>query len=374
MPATFKFVDPEKAHNFAVWACKYKLVPKPQFQDTPALKTNFLGMELPNPLGIAAGFDKNGEAVEGLVKMGFGFVEVGSVTPLAQEGNPKPRVFRLEEDEAVINRYGFNSDGHSAVFDRLRTLRKSNFTGIYGVNLGKNKTTDDTLHDYIQGLEAFAPISHYVVINVSSPNTPGLRNYQHKENLKSLLKDIIKARNLFVEEYQVPILLKLAPDLTVKEIKEVIEVIKKKDCHVDGLIISNTTIDRDSSLKSTNSIETGGLSGKPLKEKSTKLIEEVYKLTDGKIPIVGVGGISNGRDAYEKILAGASVVQIYTSLVFHGPPVVSKIKRELDEILRENGYDNVSQVNCFFLFCLKFELKFLNLFFFRLLAKGSNDN
>ncbi len=297
-----------------------------------------------NPIGIAAGFDKHGEAVEGLFKMGFGFVEVGSVTPLPQEGNPKPRVFRLTEDEAVINRYGFNSEGHEVVFDRLRALRKkTENTGILGVNLGKNKQSDDSVHDYVKGIELFPTVSNYVVINVSSPNTPGLRQMQHKDNLKALLSEIVKIRNMHVEEYQVPILLKLAPDLSIQEIKEVVEVIKRKDCKVDGLIISNTTVDRNVDLKSKNSQESGGLSGQPIKERTTKMIEEVYKLTNGKIPIVGVGGVANGQDAYEKIISGASVLQLYTSFIFHGPPVVTKIKRELDAILKENGYNNVQE-------------------------------
>jgi dihydroorotate dehydrogenase len=339
MPA-FRMMDPETAHRIAVLACKYKLVPSPRFADTDRLKTKFLGMELKNPIGIAAGFDKHGEAVEGLTKMGFGFVEIGSVTPLPQEGNPKPRVFRLTEDEAIINRYGFNSDGHEVVYNRLRKLKNSENRGVLGVNLGKNKTSDDSVSDYVQGVELFAVACDYLVINVSSPNTPGLRMMQHKENLKDLLKEVIKARDMHVEEYQRPILLKLAPDLTLQEIKEVIDVIKKKECKVDGLIISNTSVDRND-LKSKNSQEIGGLSGKPIKDKTTKMIEEVYKLTNGKIPIVGVGGISDGRDAFEKITSGASVLQLYTSFVFHGPPVVTKIKRELDEILKENGYNNV---------------------------------
>jgi len=304
-----------------------------------------------------------------LHKIGFGFVEIGSVTPEPQEGNPKPRVFRLVEDEAVINRYGFNSKGkashqireccrqspaashsifhftgHEFVWRKLRELRRNlDYLGIIGVNLGKNKLSDDANRDYVEGVKLFSGSSSYLVINVSSPNTPGLRNMQQKSILQSLLKAIIKTRELFDEDKQRPIFLKLAPDLSSEELKEVTDVIKKRDCKIDGFIISNTTVDRDLNLQSKHQSEIGGLSGRPLKDKSTKMIEDVYKLTSGKVPIIGVGGISNGQEAYEKILAGASVVQIYTSFVYHGPPVVTKIKRELDALLQQNGYSNVGE-------------------------------
>lgn len=208
--------------------------------------------------------------------------------------------------------------------------------------MGKNKF-GDALHDYSMGVKVFSPTASYLVVNISSPNTPNLRDMQRKENLKELLKEVIKARLLFDEEKQRPIFVKLSPDLSYDELKEIVEVTKKKECKVDGFIISNTTIDRDPSLKSEHKMEIGGLSGKPLKEKSTKMIEDVYKLTNGKCVIVGVGGISSGKDAYEKILAGASVVQIYSSFIYHGPPIVTRIKKELNEILLENGYKNVQE-------------------------------
>ena len=244
------------------------------------------------------------------------------------------------EDEAIINRYGFNSDGHDKVSERVRKLKSANFEGILGVNLGKNKTSDDPIEDYVTGVNVFGPMCNYLVINISSPNTPGLRSMQNKDQLYNLLKAVIKARDFLPN--RIPVLLKLAPDLNEKELKEVVDVLKKKECAIDGLIISNTTVDRDLNLKSENFNETGGLSGKPLNEKSTKMIKDVYKLTKGKIPIVGAGGISNGKDAYQKILAGASALQLYTSFVYHGPPIVSTIKSELDALLKENGYKSIA--------------------------------
>lgn len=295
-----------------------------------------------NPIGIAAGFDKNGEAIEGLNHLGFGFVEIGSVTPFYQAGNEKPRVFRLEEDDAVINRYGFNSDGHEKVWHRLQQLRTSRrYGGVIGVNLGKNKSTENDVKDYVEGVKVFAPVADYLVINISSPNTPGLRAMQQKDSLRNLLTEVLKTnRSLDLPK---PIFLKLSPDLRSDELKDICKIITRKDCKVDGLIISNTTIDRSMVLHSQCQTESGGLSGKPLKEKSTKMIEDVYKLTNGKVTIIGVGGISNGEDAFEKIIAGASAVQIYTSFIYQGPPLVTKIKRELNEKLNEHGYRNVQE-------------------------------
>lgn len=296
---------------------------------------------LKNNIGIAAGFDKNGEAVEGLDKLGFGFVEIGSVTPLHQAGNQKPRVFRLEADEAVINRYGFNSDGHEKVWHNLQQLRANRrFDGIIGVNLGKNKSSEDANKDYVDGVKLFAPVADYLVINVSSPNTPGLRQMQQKDSLKDLLSEVVKANRSL--DFPKPIFLKLSPDLTEAELKDICTIIKKKECKIDGLIVSNTTVDRSMVLNSPLQTEEGGLSGKPLKEKSTKMIEDVYKLTKGEVSIIGVGGVSSGQDAYEKILAGASAVQIYSSFIYHGPPIVTSVKKELDELLQRNGYANVS--------------------------------
>lgn len=341
IPAS-RLLPPETSHRMAILACKYNIFPRHKsLDDGPRLKTKLLNFILDNPVGIAAGFDKHGEVPDKLLENGFGFVEIGSVTPLPQEGNDKPRVFRLEEDMAVINRYGFNSDGHEVVFERLSNLRKTGFSGILGVNLGKNKTSEDPVEDYVKGVQLFGPIADYLVVNVSSPNTPGLRTMQHKDILYNLLKATLEARNALAPQ-KPPILLKLAPDLSHDELKDVAQTISKKECHIDGLIISNTTISREN-LQSEAKNEAGGLSGKPLTQKSTKMVAQMHKLTKGKVPIIGVGGIFTGQDAFEKILAGASAVQLYTSFIYFGPFVVSQIKKDLEELLQQNGYANVNE-------------------------------
>lgn len=241
------------------------------------------------------------------------------------------------------HRYGFNSDGHDPVLVRLQKLKQSDPNVVLGVNLGKNKTTEIAHDDYIKGINKFAPVADYFVINVSSPNTVGLRNLQQADNLKLLLSKVVDARNKLEDLLygRPPILLKLAPDLSDKDVSEIVSVISKKECRVDGLIISNTTIERDETLKSPEKIESGGLSGDPLKNRSTVLVAKIYKLTKGQIPIIGVGGIFNGQDAYEKITAGASAFQIYTSLIIHGPPIIQKIKNELSALLDANGFDSI---------------------------------
>lgn len=252
-------------------------------------------------------------------------------------------MFRLTEDKAIINRYGFNSDGHDKVLDRITDLRKNNqIHGLIGINLGKNKTSEDPVEDYVKGVKLFAPVADYLVVNVSSPNTPGLRDMQHKDVLYNLLKSTIAARNELKLEKSPPILLKLAPDLTKTELKEVTDTINRKECKVDGLIISNTTIERDPNSKSPDKDEKGGLSGAPLMHKSTKMVADVYKLTGGKVPIIGVGGVFSGKDAFDKITAGATIVQIYTAFAYQGPFVVPKIKKELEELLEQNGFKSVN--------------------------------
>ncbi|XP_077259547.1 dihydroorotate dehydrogenase 2 [Temnothorax americanus] len=335
-----QLIDPETAHKLAVKALKYGLVPKKGTEDPSLLRTTVLGMEFKNPIGIAAGFDKQGEAVEGLHKIGFSFVEIGSVTPKPQPGNPKPRVFRLPEDNAVVNRYGFNSDGHDAVWERLKRLKESkDFNGILGVNLGKNKETVDPTQDYIDGVKRFMDVADYLVINVSSPNTPGLRNFQSKKNLEELLTRINAARESAGGER--PLLLKLAPDLSDSERQDVADVVLNKKSRVDGLILCNTTVTRPN-LTNPNKEESGGLSGAPLTDISTAMIADMYRRTRGSIPIIGVGGIFTGADVYVKIRAGASLVQLYTSYIYNGPPIVGKIKRELCEILETNGFSSVT--------------------------------
>ncbi|XP_071653834.1 dihydroorotate dehydrogenase (quinone) [Temnothorax longispinosus] len=335
-----QLIDPETAHKLAVKALKYGLVPKQRTEDPSLLRTTVLGMEFKNPIGIAAGFDKQGEAVEGLHKIGFSFVEIGSVTPKPQPGNPKPRVFRLPEDNAVVNRYGFNSDGHDVVWERLKRLKESkDFNGILGVNLGKNKETVDATQDYIDGVKRFMDVADYLVINVSSPNTPGLRTLQSKKNLEELLTRINAARESAGSKQ--PLLLKLAPDLSDSERQDVADVVLNKKSRVDGLILCNTTITRPN-LTNPNKEETGGLSGAPLTDISTAMIADMYRRTRGSIPIIGVGGIFTGADVYVKIRAGASLVQLYTSYIYNGPPIVGKIKRELCEILKTNGFSSVT--------------------------------
>ncbi|XP_060526215.1 dihydroorotate dehydrogenase (quinone), mitochondrial isoform X2 [Cylas formicarius] len=333
-------LDAETAHNLGIFVSEHRLLPKTKYKDPAVLRVEVLGKVFPNPIGIAAGFDKDGRAIPGLKDMGFGFVEIGSVTPQPQPGNPKPRLFRLTEDGAVINRYGFNSEGHNQVLPRIK-YAKNNESVIVGVNLGKNKISVDPVKDYVEGVEKFGPIADYLVINISSPNTPNLRSLQSKENLKMLLQPIISSRDKLGVTKKPLIFLKLAPDLSTEERKDISEVLKQKDCKVDGLIISNTTIHRPS-LVSQHKNEIGGLSGEPLRDTSTEMIRELSRLTNG-MPIIGVGGITSGKDAYDKIKAGASLIQIYSALVYEGPPIVRKIKAELADLLEQDGHKSINE-------------------------------
>jgi len=338
------FMDGESAHKAAVWAFNKGLYFRSRLENNPKTAINLWGLDFPNPVGIAAGFDKHGEAVKGLTDIGFGFVEVGSVTPEPQEGNPKPRVFRLSEDQAVINRYGFNSDGHLMVRDRLKKLRESSeFSGLIGVNLGKNKTSPSACDDYVSGVTLLGPLADYIVVNVSSPNTPGLRSLQGKTDLSQLLTAVLKARDKLSLSRHLPILVKVAPDLTDEDKNDIAGVLTSSDTRVDGLVVSNTTITRPESLISQEQEETGGLSGTPLKSLSTSTIRDFYRLTGGQLPIIGVGGVSSGHDAWEKIIAGASLVQLYSALVYEGPPVVSKIRRELEMLVEESNFSSLSE-------------------------------
>uniref|UniRef100_A0A1B0FFF7 Dihydroorotate dehydrogenase (quinone), mitochondrial n=1 Tax=Glossina morsitans morsitans TaxID=37546 RepID=A0A1B0FFF7_GLOMM len=326
MPVT-RLLPPEFSHKAAVWACKNKLLGQSR-PDDGILKCNFFGSTLKNPIGIAAGFDKHAEAVEGISQLGFGFIEIGSVTPEPRTGTAETAF-----------------EGHRVVYERLKAVRESGqFSGILGVNLGKNKDSTSAKQDYVKGVQIFGPIADYLVVNISSPNTPGLRDLQGKKDLQELLEAVIQARNQLSVNNSVPILLKLAPDLTKQDIKDIVSVINKKSCKVDGLIISNTTVSRQDLKDSQLALENGGLSGAPLRSKSTRLVAQIYYQTGGKIPIIGVGGIATGEDAFEKLEAGASYLQLYTSFIYHGPPVVNKIKRELVDILNKKGYNSISQV------------------------------
>ncbi|XP_017873929.1 PREDICTED: dihydroorotate dehydrogenase (quinone), mitochondrial [Drosophila arizonae] len=339
-----RILPAETSHNLAVWACKHRLYPASDYTDDLNLHCSFFGRLISNPIGIAAGFDKNAEAIMGLKDLGFGFIEVGSVTPLAQSGNPKPRVFRLVDDRAIINRYGFNSEGHDVVLKRLRDLRqREDFNAIVGVNLGRNRDTMTPIGDYVKGVRTFGPVADYLVINVSSPNTKGLREMQSKKELTELLEAVNAARGKLKVNPNVPILLKLSPDLEHRQLIDIISVINNKKCRVDGLIVSNTTLSRDNINDISLANEAGGLSGEPLRERSTKMIAQVYSLTKGSIPIIGVGGVASGNDAFEKIEAGASFVQIYTALVYEGPEVVERIKSDLSLRISELGLANVGR-------------------------------
>ena len=334
-------LDPEKAHQYAVRALASGLVPKSTAIDNIMLKQHVFGLEFHNPVGMAAGFDKNAEAVNGLAGQGFGFVEVGTVTPKPQDGNPAPRMFRLKEDEAVINRLGFNNEGSDAMRARLSKLPKQPI--VLGINIGRNKECDDPVADYQHLVTHMFDAANYITINVSSPNTKGLRDMQQKRQLHDLLSAVTtthQAQKAKANKH-VPLLLKISPDIdgdTKEDIAELALSFK-----LDGLIISNTTIKRPNTLKHVSHHELGGLSGKPLMTASTKLLGDMYGLTKGEIPLIGVGGISSADDAYQKILAGASLVQIYTAFVYQGFGLVKKINTGLIERLKQDGYTHISE-------------------------------
>lgn len=338
-------LDGETAHDLAVWAAKHRLLPKETRPDPECLRTVLWGREFCNPIGLAAGFDKNAEAVDGLLDLGFGHVEVGSVTPKPQPGNPKPRVFRLVDQRAVINRYGFNSQGVEEVHAKLarRLSQRTNELGMLGINLGKNKTSLDAAADYVTGVKRLARFADYLVVNISSPNTPGLRALQGRKQLETLVKQVLQARNAMTWGIRgpPPLLIKIAPDLSEQDLEDVASVATR--LRVDGLIVSNTTVARPPEVASAkHGEETGGLSGKPLMESSTRVLHRMYELTHGRIPLVGCGGVSSGEDAYAKICAGASLVQLYTSFAYDGPALVPRIKRELVDCLRRDGWSSVS--------------------------------
>jgi dihydroorotate dehydrogenase len=334
-PLLFR-LDPETAHGLALGALRRGLVPAPKPFEDPILSLRVWGRAFPNPIGLAAGFDKSAEAPAALLGLGFGFVEVGSLTPRPQEGNPRPRLFRLTKDRAVINRMGFNNDGAALAAARLRGRP----SGIVGVNLGKNKDSADAAADYAIGVRALAPLADYVVVNVSSPNTPGLRALQGREPLAELLTQVRAALVETVPAQTPPLLLKIAPDLAPADLADIAEI--AVSLPLDGLIATNTTIERPATLADPQRHEAGGLSGRPLFEPSTRVLAQMYKLTGGRLPLIGVGGIASGIDAYAKIRAGASLVQLYTALVFEGPSLVNRIKGELAGLLRRDGFKHVA--------------------------------
>lgn len=327
-------VDPEAAHGLALKALRFGLVPAPGVLTSSRLKTNLAGMELPNPLGLAAGFDKNAEVLHPLAKSGFGFVEVGAITPRPQPGNPKPRLFRLTEDRAAINRFGFNNEGMEAAAAKLAARPAS---GVIGLNLGANKDSEDRAADFAKVLAKCGAHLDFATVNVSSPNTEKLRDLQGKAALSGLLAGVMEVREGM--ERKIPVFLKIAPDLTDEEIAEIAEV--AIETGISGIIATNTTLSRDG-LKSAHRDEMGGLSGAPVFEKSTRVLAKLAKLTDGKLPLIGVGGVSNADEAYIKIKAGASAVQLYTALVYGGMGLVKEIVTGLDKLLEKDGFASVA--------------------------------
>ena len=332
-------LEPETAHNLAIKSLKLNLVPNVLDVDknNPLFKTKLFNKDLENPIGMAAGFDKNAEVYNSLFKLGFGFVEVGTITPLKQYGNPKPRVFRLIEDEALINRLGFNNLGSKNVVDRIKSNKQ---TGLLGINIGPNKDSENRFKDYLHCFKTFQDVADYITINISSPNTEDLRSFHDQTKLNQLLESIDKEKKNLGSK--IPIAVKISPDIDDQEIKKITEVLLSNN--IEAVIISNTS---DSSRDSLNNIQRhqkGGLSGKPIEEKSTRLINKFYKNLNGKIKIIGCGGVDSGKSAYEKFLAGASYVQLYTGMVFRGPNVVNMIKKELKELLIVDGVKNFAEI------------------------------
>ena len=326
-------LDPETAHGLAIKALQLGLAPKITPPTSPRLRTRIGPLELPNPVGLAAGFDKNAQALSGLLKSGFGFIEVGAATPLPQPGNPKPRLFRLTEDGGAINRFGFNNDGMTQIVARLKN-RPSR--GIIGLNLGANKTSSDRAADFAKVLSCCGAHIDFATVNVSSPNTEKLRDLQGKAALSALLEGVNAARDKLARP--IPVFLKIAPDLNSDALGDVAEVALAQD--IAAVIATNTTLARDG-LKSPNRDEAGGLSGVPLFEKSTRVLAQLSKLMGPKIPLIGVGGIRSGADAYAKVCAGASAVQLYTGLVFGGVSLVAEIAEDLDRLLKKDGFERL---------------------------------
>lgn len=329
-------LGPEDAHRLTVRMLKAGVGPRKSHVETPRLAIDLAGISFPNILGLAAGFDKNAEAPDAMLDVGFGFVEVGAVTPRPQPGNDRPRVFRLRADAGVINRYGFNNDGLEAVAARLSARSRR---GVVGVNLGANKDSADRIEDYVAGVKALAGLVDFYTVNISSPNTPGLRTLQDKAALVDLMTRVLAARG--GTDARAPVFLKIAPDLTDEDKADIAAT--AKELSLDGLIVSNTTLDRPASLRSAEAEQVGGLSGRPLFGPSTKLLREFYAALGPAIPLIGVGGVFSARDAYEKILSGARLVQLYTALIYEGPGLPQRILRELPGFLDADGFQTISE-------------------------------
>ena len=334
-PLIFKF-SPEVAHSLAIKALKLNNIPYSKPKDNHILETTFCEKKLSSPIGVAAGFDKNAEVYNPLFNLGFGFVEVGTITPKPQFGNPKPRVFRLEEDEALINRLGFNNSGSEQISKRIK---ENNKKGFLGINIGPNKDSMNRIEDYLICFRKFYNLADYITINISSPNTENLRDFHNQDELNSLI-DKLKHEKKELNS-NIPLAIKVSPDLNDDQINEVSKIIMEQEIGI--IIVSNTTDKNRENLKNINKLEKGGLSGKPIEKISNEAISKFYKILKDKTKIIGVGGVSNGQDAFEKIASGATLVQLYTGMVYRGPRIASKISKELIDLLKNKGFKNVSE-------------------------------
>ena len=330
-------LDPETAHDLAIKALKFNFIPQNKIKNNKSIKIEIFGKIVPNPIGIAAGFDKDAEVYNSLFKLGFGFVEVGTVTPINQYGNPKPRIFRLEEDEALINRLGFNNSGSEKVSTRIISNPPK---GLFGINIGPNKDTKSRIEDFLICLNKFYNLADYLTINISSPNTENLRSFHNENELDELLSLIEKEKKIL--KTSVPIVVKISPDIEDENINKISDLLIKYK--VKAVIISNTTDKNRHNLFNINKLEKGGLSGKPLEKKSNELINKFYKILKNEVKIIGVGGVDSGQSAYQKIINGASLVQLYTGMIYQGPNIVSKINEELINILDKEGVQNISDI------------------------------
>lgn len=335
-----RLLPPEGAHTATLWALSLGMGPRDRTPDDPVLATSVWGLDFRNPVGLSAGFDKGAQVPDAMLAAGFGFAEAGTVTPLPQPGNPKPRVFRLSEDDAVINRLSFNGTGLVPFVERLS--KRTRGLGPVGANIGKNKSTEDGAADYEIGIEAVAPYADYIVVNISSPNTPGLRSMQGREILADLLGRVLKARARAVpdEAARPPVIVKIAPDLDDQARDDIAAVVLESG--IDGMTVTNTTVARPAEMTDPQRAEEGGLSGAPLFPIALEAVGDMYRRTGGKIPLIGCGGIASGADAYAMIRAGASLVQLYTAMIFHGPALIPRIKQDLAARLKADGFSSVA--------------------------------
>ena len=330
-------LEPELAHSLAIKALKFGYISPFKQENNELLKTNIFGKNITNLIGMAAGFDKDAEVYNSLFKLGYGFVEVGTVTPLKQYGNPKPRMFRLEEDKALINRLGFNSSGAEGVCLRIKNNPPKS---LLGINIGPNKDTSNRINDYLIGLKTFYNLADYLTINISSPNTENLKSFHNQQELENLISAIDKEKKVL--KTKIPTTIKISPDIRGNQIDQIAEVLL--NYNIPAIIISNTTENNRDSLVNSNKYQKGGLSGKPLEEKSNLLIKKFYKIFQGKIKIIGVGGVDSGKSVYEKLLCGANLIQLYTGMVYEGPNIVNKIIEELNGILKKEGINDLNTI------------------------------